>query len=244
MQHLEIKKKVSFSFLSLSLPRPRSGGLQVAASIRNYQTSFHLKNSSPPISDAHPPPPEISLNLAFVVGFSRKIKEKGSETPKFCKSAPPYRKYTEKGFSKFWGGVGVGLGWGGSNSAVNSSRRHALLGSKDATLLSMQIVTVWFLSRYFGKSMPSFWQKVVYTPPICITIRLPSVSRYFCRCIRVRGRWSTPNDSRESIRANRIALRIARATKFLPERFWKNSQRWMPNRSSGIHRWGLDLSSG
>ena len=33
-----------------------------------------------------------------------------------------------------------------------------------------------FLSRYFGESMPSSWQKVVYTPPICITIRL--VSRY------------------------------------------------------------------
>ena len=25
---------------------------------------------------------------------------------------------------------------------------------------------------YFCKSMPSSWQKVVYTPPICITIRL------------------------------------------------------------------------
>ena len=41
--------------------------------------------------------------------------------------------------------------------------------------------------------MPSSWQKVVYTPPICITIRLPFVSRYFCRSIRVRGRWNTPN---------------------------------------------------
>ena len=36
-----------------------------------------------------------------------------------------------------------------------------------------------------------FWQKVVYTPPICITIRLPFVSRYFCESIRVRGRWNT-----------------------------------------------------
>ena len=42
------------------------------------------------------------------------------------------------------------------------------------------------------KSMPSFWQRVVYTPPICITIRLPFVSRCFCRSIRVRGRWNTP----------------------------------------------------
>ena len=32
----------------------------------------------------------------------------------------------------------------------------------------------------------------IYTPPICITIRLPFVSRYFCRSIRVRGRWNTP----------------------------------------------------
>ena len=50
-----------------------------------------------------------------------------------------------------------------------------------------------FLSRYFGKSMPSSWQKVLYTPPICITIRLPFVSRYFFGSIRVRGRWNTPN---------------------------------------------------
>ena len=35
--------------------------------------------------------------------------------------------------------------------------------------------------------------EVVYTPPICITIRLPFVSRYFCRSIKVRGRWHAPN---------------------------------------------------
>ena len=52
-----------------------------------------------------------------------------------------------------------------------------------------------FLSRYFGKSMPSSRQKVVYTSPICIAIRLPFVSRYFCRSIRVRGRWNTPKFS-------------------------------------------------
>ena len=40
--------------------------------------------------------------------------------------------------------------------------------------------------------MPSSWQKVAKTPPICITIRLPFVLRYFCRSIRVRGRWNTP----------------------------------------------------
>ena len=48
---------------------------------------------------------------------------------------------------------------------------------------------------YFCKSMPPSWQKVVYTPPTCITIRLPFVSRYFCRSIRVRGRESTPKKS-------------------------------------------------
>ena len=51
---------------------------------------------------------------------------------------------------------------------------------------------------YFCKSMPSLWQKVVYTPPICITIRLPFVSRYFCGSIRVRGRWATPNKNQSS----------------------------------------------
>ena len=30
----------------------------------------------------------------------------------------------------------------------------------------------------------------IYTPPICITIRLPFVPRYFWRSIRVRGRWN------------------------------------------------------
>ena len=44
--------------------------------------------------------------------------------------------------------------------------------------------------------MPSSWQKVAYTPPICIAIRLPFVSRYFCRSIRVRGRWDTPNNQK------------------------------------------------
>ena len=53
---------------------------------------------------------------------------------------------------------------------------------------------------YFCKSMPSSWQKVVYTPPICIAIRLPFVSRYFCRSIRVRGRWDTPNCRRSPSR--------------------------------------------
>ena len=52
-----------------------------------------------------------------------------------------------------------------------------------------------FLSRYFCKCAPSAWQKIVYTPPICITICLPFVSRYICRSIRVRGRWDTPKTS-------------------------------------------------
>ena len=46
----------------------------------------------------------------------------------------------------------------------------------------------------------------IYTPPICVTIRLPFVSRYICKSIRVRGRWNTPKflnlrwpDSREEI---------------------------------------------
>ena len=50
-----------------------------------------------------------------------------------------------------------------------------------------------FLSQYFCKGMPSSWQKVVDTPPICITISLPFVLRCFCRRIRVRGRSNTPN---------------------------------------------------
>ena len=63
-----------------------------------------------------------------------------------------------------------------------------------------------FLSRYFCKSMPSSWQKVVYTPPICITIRLPFVPRYFCSSIRVRGRWDTPK-KRWISGPNRVEIR-------------------------------------
>ena len=39
------------------------------------------------------------------------------------------------------------------------------------------------LSRYFCKSMPSCWQKVVYIPPICVTIWLPFVSRCFAEVL-------------------------------------------------------------
>ena len=48
--------------------------------------------------------------------------------------------------------------------------------------------------------MPTSWQKVAHTPPICITIRLPCVSQCFCRSIRVKGRWDPPyyNDSKNS----------------------------------------------
>ena len=53
-----------------------------------------------------------------------------------------------------------------------------------------------FLSRYFCKGMASSWQKVVYTPPICIMMPLPFVSRYICRSIRVRGRLSAPSTAR------------------------------------------------
>ena len=45
-----------------------------------------------------------------------------------------------------------------------------------------------FYSRCFCKSMPSSCP-----PPICITIRLPFVLRYFCRSTRVRGCWNTPS---------------------------------------------------
>ena len=60
-------------------------------------------------------------------------------------------------------------------------------------LLKSIAIDLPFLLLCFCKTVPSFWPKVVCTPPICITIRLPFVSRYFYRSIRVRGRWSTPH---------------------------------------------------
>ena len=44
-----------------------------------------------------------------------------------------------------------------------------------------------FLSRPFTKVCPLG----VYTPAICIALRLPFLSQYFFRSIRVRGRWNT-----------------------------------------------------
>ena len=61
-----------------------------------------------------------------------------------------------------------------------------------AILLKSIAIHLPFLWHTSAKVCPSSWQKVVYTPPICITIRLPFVSRYFCGSIRVRGRWNTP----------------------------------------------------
>ena len=67
---------------------------------------------------------------------------------------------------------------------------------------------------YFCKSMPPSWQKVVYTPPICITIRLPFVSRYFCKSIRVGGRWNTPK-----CKSPKTAKQVKKKSRNVPERF-------------------------
>ena len=54
------------------------------------------------------------------------------------------------------------------------------------------------LEGYFqGWGTHKIWQKVVHAPPVCITIRLPFVSRCFCGSIRVRGRWNTPAHLKE-----------------------------------------------
>ena len=57
----------------------------------------------------------------------------------------------------------------------------------------------WKVSRYtshfyrdtFAKVCPPLCRKLFFTTN-CITIRLPFVSQYSCRSIRVRGRWDTP----------------------------------------------------
>ena len=48
-----------------------------------------------------------------------------------------------------------------------------------------------FLQKY---ALPLAESRKNKTPPICIAIRLPIVSRYFCRSIRVRDRWNTPKN--------------------------------------------------
>ena len=63
-----------------------------------------------------------------------------------------------------------------SQSPVSLGESHRPL---TPILLKNIAIHLPFPSRYFCKSMPSSWQKVVYTPSICITIRLPFVSRCF-----------------------------------------------------------------
>ena len=41
--------------------------------------------------------------------------------------------------------------------------------------------------RCYCKTMQASWMEVMYTPPICITIRLLFVSRRFCRHVQVKG---------------------------------------------------------
>ena len=66
-------------------------------------------------------------------------------------------------------------------------------------LLTSIAIYLLVLSRYLCRSMPSSWQKVVYTPPTCNTIGFLFVSRHLCRSIRVRSRWNTPNNGLQSI---------------------------------------------
>ena len=91
-----------------------------------------------------------------------------------------------------------------------------------------------FLSRYFGKNMPPSWQKVVYTPPICIAIRLPFLSQDFCGSIRVRGRGNTP---------------IGPSKEVVSKRVWSASRdcahdRVAPVRFGSVTVWGWNGSSG
>ena len=78
----------------------------------------------------------------------------------------------------------------GSCSSGESNRPLTL------ALLKSIAIHLPFLSRYVCKSMPSSWQKVAYTPPNCITIRLPFVSQCFCRRIRVRAVGTLPRSPR------------------------------------------------
>ena len=59
-------------------------------------------------------------------------------------------------------------------------------------LLKSIAIRLPFLSRCFCESMPSFWQREVYTPPICITMRLPFVSRHFFAEVLGSGVVGTP----------------------------------------------------
>ena len=91
-------------------------------------------------------------------------------------------------------------------------------------MMSCQRVHLPFLPRYFRKSMPSPWQKVVCTPPIRITIQLPLVSRYFCRSIRVRGRWNTPNQC--------LSVNMLDATLWQKNMTYENNLNWEPLKQS------------
>ena len=60
------------------------------------------------------------------------------------------------------------------NCSVSHKSQKRLLTPMLLKSIAMHLT---FLPRYFCKSMPSSWQKVEHTPPICITIQLSFVSR-------------------------------------------------------------------
>ena len=82
-----------------------------------------------------------------------------------------------------------GVGGGGQILILNNVRRVKSTPDpdkyRDAPPISIAILF---------QSMPSSWQKIADTPPICITIRLPFVLLYFCKSIGVRGRSNTPQN--------------------------------------------------
>ena len=133
----------------------------------------------------------VQWKVASDLRFRAAISE--PKTPSFCRISGDLAHSTRKSLAiaivRFWC----------AKSRAHLLQYPNLRRNRPLTLAFVKSIAIHlpFLSRCFCKSMPSSGQKLVYTPPICITIRPPYVSQYFCRSIRVRNRWKTPQLNRQ-----------------------------------------------
>ena len=140
-----------------------------------------------------------ALTCALLCGLhvcKQHMGKHGSYDPRFAAGLPEILEFQA---SCDWGKI---CPWNIPGISLNSPRRPPKRSRKvelrrakstpdsdtvekypDTPLISIPILV---------KSMPSSRQKVAFTQPTRITIWLPFVSQYFCRSIRVRGRWDTP----------------------------------------------------
>ena len=115
---------------------------------------------------------------------SRRFAFPGARNPRIC-SISEFGKM----FPAIFPGLSQSFPWERPNASHKQQKNQ--IHPRPRYFRKVSRYTSHFYRDTFAKVCPSSWQKVVYTTPNCITIRLPLILRYFFRSIRVRGRWNT-----------------------------------------------------